>query len=277
MIILITGKPGVGKSTLVKKVIDSSTVPASWVLTTEVRDTEGNRVGFSAKNSDGQTAVISHKAAIKSTAIIGQNAVDLHAVDKMFGQVLQQARPNNIVLIDEIGPIQLLSHAFAAALAYTFDQVNQTDMIATIHYNDQQLERYRHSKDAWLFVADPINRDVLAKAVALCMQHMKALNELSSMQKSKAKKLLEKYIVHSAATQIEKLLRNGIYYAANGATRALGDGAWGVAGKHGSYTVHKQDADYACTCELFNGRGKYTANAGECSHVQAVYLTEGLE
>lgn len=275
MIILITGKPGIGKSTLVQKVIDDCVQPIFWVVTAEIRNAEGDRVGFRAKNSDGQTEIISHKTDITSTAVIGQNAVDLDAIDKMFGRVLQKARPQQITLIDEIGPIQLLSRTFADALADTFDHASQRDVIATIHYKDQQLEAYRNAEDAWLFVADLANRDMLAKLISLCMQHMERINKLSRPQKRQTHKLLEKYLDQAAIVQIEKLLNNGIYYATNGAVSRLDDTAWEVSGKHGSYIVTKQDAGYTCTCDLFNGRGKYASIAGECSHVQALYLTEG--
>lgn len=273
MIILITGRPGVGKSTLIQKVIDGYAGPAFWVVTAEIRDAQGARVGFRAENSSKQTETISHKTDIQSTAIIGQNAVDLDAIDKMFGRVLQEAsNTKRLILIDEIGPIQLLSNTFANALADTFNRASQTDMIATIHYSDPRLEAYRSSKEAWLFTANLTNRDVLGQLIILCAQHMEMINKLSRAQQRQAYALLEKYLEQTALTQIEKLLDNAIYYAVNGAVVKLNSNTWEVTGKHGVYTVHKHGSEYACTCDLFNGWGKYAAHAGECSHIQAVYL-----
>jgi len=270
MIILLTGKPGVGKSTLIKKVIDSYKDPMLWVMTHELLTEKGNRVGFQANNSKGQIETVSHKTNIQSAAVIGQNAVDLNAVDRMFGRILNEAISfNGLTIVDEIGPIQLLSSKFAEALSDAFSHSGQVNLISTIHYNDERLEEFRISKDAWLFKVDETNRDVLTRLVILCAQHMETINNLSKKQKDQTFTLLNKYIDGAKLIQVEKLLNNAIHYATNGSVKKS-DANWKIDGKHGSYVVQKNDSDYSCTCDLYNGRGMYTNNGGECSHIQAV-------
>ena len=49
MNILVTGRPGTGKSTLIRKVIEGLGVPAGGFVTAELRQT-GMRVGFEVRD-----------------------------------------------------------------------------------------------------------------------------------------------------------------------------------------------------------------------------------
>ena len=49
--ILLTGKPGVGKTTVIKKIIEKYKKNISGFYTEEIRE-KGNRVGFRIKKTD---------------------------------------------------------------------------------------------------------------------------------------------------------------------------------------------------------------------------------
>ena len=136
MIILLTGQPGAGKSTVIEKFIALNKEPADWVVTTGIpRPQFGERGGFIAANSNGEKRVISHKTDIQSNIVIGENHVDLTAVGAMFANALDKAAGSGaLTIIDEVGPIQLLSPAFTASLEHVFRGTG--NMVATIHYND---------------------------------------------------------------------------------------------------------------------------------------------
>src|SRR5258707_499529 len=92
MIILLTGKPGIGKSTIIEKLIALHKEPAAWVVTSAILRPElGDRGGFAATNSAGIRRIISHKTDIKSDVVVGENHVDLAAVNAMFADALEEA------------------------------------------------------------------------------------------------------------------------------------------------------------------------------------------
>ena len=60
MNILITGKPGVGKTTLIQKVLDNVELTCQGFYTREIRADQGNRLGFEIVTLDGKTALLAH-------------------------------------------------------------------------------------------------------------------------------------------------------------------------------------------------------------------------
>jgi len=58
--IFLTGAPSSGKTTVIKKVIKSLTVPAKGFYTEEER-VEGRRVGFVLNTLDGQKGYLAHQ------------------------------------------------------------------------------------------------------------------------------------------------------------------------------------------------------------------------
>lgn len=273
MIILLTGQPGVGKSTLVAKLVKAYTEPASWVVTAGIPRPEGGRAGFSATNSDGVTRTISHKTDIDSEVVIGENHVDLTAVDAMFATALENALQDNntLTIVDEIGPIQMLSPAFTTSLQKVF--AKGADLLATIHYSDERLQQYRESPSVLLIHVSPENRDELVATLLLILQHRHEIDALPHDTRIHTLELLRKYIAENRITQLKKLLNHAIRYVAEKRLQPVKEGEWRITGDHGSYTITRKGDAFACTCDLFNGRGEYVGQAGECSHIQAVKLT----
>lgn len=67
MIILLTGKPGIGKTTALQKFIKLYDYPSRWIITTRIPNPSGDGgLGFVATNSRGQTQIVSHKTDIPS-------------------------------------------------------------------------------------------------------------------------------------------------------------------------------------------------------------------
>lgn len=275
MIILLTGEPGVGKSTLIEKLVKQYAEPASWVVTAGIPRPEGGRAGFSALNSEGVTRTISHKTDIDSDVIIGENHVDLEAVEAMFATALENALTNNdtLTIVDEIGPIQLLSPAFTNTLHRVFAE--GADLVATIHYSDERLRKYRESPGVLLIQVSKESRDELVDILLLILKHRHEIDALPEDTRTRTLELLRTYIAHSQTMQLQKLLNHAIRYVAEKRLQPLKDNEWTITGDHGSYTITKEGAAFACTCDLFNGRSEYTGRAGECSHIQAVRLASG--
>ena len=205
--------------------------------------------------------------------MVGENHVDLQAVDAMFAGALEEAvkQEGRLTIVDEIGPIQLLSPAFTSALDHVFS--NTADLVATIHYKDERLDHYRNAPNALLLNVTPENRDMLPVALAAMTKQHQAIDRLDQGQEALFFKLARQYIDEARLVQLQKLVNNALPYIEEHKVTPESDGKWSVAGRHGQHHVALRDGQYACDCDLFNGRGSYAGQAGECSHIQAVVMS----
>ncbi len=109
----ITGKPGVGKTTLIKRLysIDPERFRGFW--TEEVRE-RGRRVGFKVITTEGMEGVLAH-VGMDSPYRVGRYGVSVRGFEEVVMPVLEACLPlcPKVVLIDEIGKMELFSERFA--------------------------------------------------------------------------------------------------------------------------------------------------------------------
>ena len=109
--ILLTGPPGIGKSTLVRMVCDAlGERKVTGFLTSEIRQ-DGKRLGFELVGMDGQTALLSH-VDVKSPFRVGKYGVDIGQFER-FLKTIDYLEPSiDILVIDEIGKMECFSALF---------------------------------------------------------------------------------------------------------------------------------------------------------------------
>ena len=113
--ILLTGYPGCGKTTLIRKVIAQIPGPTAGFYTQEMRSA-GKRVGFNLLTLDGQQSVLAH-VDIRGGHRIAKYGVDIAIIDELAVPALYQGIEENcLVVIDEIGPMEILSPRFRQAV-----------------------------------------------------------------------------------------------------------------------------------------------------------------
>ena len=108
---LITGLPGVGKTTLVCKIIEQmKSVKMAGFCTAEIRS-EGTRVGFELRGLNGERRTLAH-AQFDSRFRVGKYGVDKDGFDA-FLETLDLLNPDvEMIVIDEIGKMELFSNRF---------------------------------------------------------------------------------------------------------------------------------------------------------------------
>jgi nucleoside-triphosphatase len=117
--ILLTGRPGCGKTTLIKRVVDELALPAGGFYTEEVRE-NGERVGFKMITLDGQEALLAH-VNFKTPQSVGKYGLDLSALETVGVAALREAmRGGELVVLDEIGPMELRSAIFRDVVTKIF-------------------------------------------------------------------------------------------------------------------------------------------------------------
>lgn len=114
--LLLTGKPGVGKTTLIKQIINNlDRKKLQGFYTQEVR-ISGSRVGFDIMFLDGtpscKLARIENGPSATRTARVGRYSVyvdefELHALPK-----LSKSSCGCYIIVDEIGKMEILSSKF---------------------------------------------------------------------------------------------------------------------------------------------------------------------
>src|SRR6266508_594377 len=117
--LLLTGPPGVGKTTVLRRAADKlSDVEIRGFVTEEIREA-GQRVCFRIETFDGQSDVLAH-VKIRSPHKISKYGVDLAALDFIVSEQLSRRRAG-LVFIDEIGKMECLSRRFVETVESLVD------------------------------------------------------------------------------------------------------------------------------------------------------------
>jgi nucleoside-triphosphatase len=115
--LLLTGRPGVGKTTVLRAVVARLGPLAGGFYTEEIRE-QGQRTGFRLITLDGMSGIL---ASVNRSGPyrVGRYRVHLDDLDRVGAAALQRAvaQPQvRVVVIDEIGKMELFSAAFREAV-----------------------------------------------------------------------------------------------------------------------------------------------------------------
>jgi nucleoside-triphosphatase len=161
--ILVTGLPGVGKTTLIKKVSGElrSLQPVGF-YTAEIRE-KGVRRGFELISFDGRMGILSH-TDIKGPYRVGKYGVDIKGFENFLESIPFLIPATNLIIIDEIGKMECLSHKFIGFIKNILDSGKQ--VIATIALKGSGLiEEIKKRDDVMLIEMTQSNRDALVSEV----------------------------------------------------------------------------------------------------------------
>lgn len=136
MRVLITGKPGIGKTTVIKKVINGIPDRTCGFYTEDYRDISGKRKGFRIFTTDGLSHILAEKG-FRSKFKVGSYGIDVEGFEKIVIPLLERCmeRREKILVIDEIGKMELFSKRFADLIKSIFRD-EKRDIIATVPIKD---------------------------------------------------------------------------------------------------------------------------------------------
>jgi nucleoside-triphosphatase len=109
--IIITGLPGVGKTTLIRSILHEirSLNPIGF-YTEEIRE-KSIRTGFSLINVTGEKSILAAEN-IPSRFRVGKYGVDLVNFEKFIGNIFFRDPASRLIIIDEIGKMECFSKLF---------------------------------------------------------------------------------------------------------------------------------------------------------------------
>lgn len=161
--ILITGPPGVGKTTLIKNLSKRlSPLHPVGFYTEEIRE-EGVRKGFELLSLDGTRGLLSH-IDIKSPHRVGKYKVDVKGFEVFLKTIPFLNPKTQLIIMDEIGKMECLSNLFKKMLKEILD--SEKRVIATIALKGSGLiEEVKKREDVVLFEISQRNKDSLLSEV----------------------------------------------------------------------------------------------------------------
>ncbi len=160
MKIAVTGRPGIGKTTLCIRVYErlKDAKSISGFITREVRE-GGRRVGFKLVNLE--TGAESWLARVGEGKVrVGRYAVDVASFENFLSTVDINSE---LVIIDEVGPMELKSRRFVGFMERAMERDN---LLVTIHYKSKHWLVEKIKKEFKLYVLDEENRDFLVGKIA---------------------------------------------------------------------------------------------------------------
>ena len=128
--LLVTGRPGVGKTTLIRRLVERP-IPRKVVgfFTQEVRE-GGTRTGFSIETLDGKRGVLA-SVDMTSGPRVGKYRVNIRDLERIGVPCIEEGLAcSDLLVIDEIGKMELFSERFRYAVMKAFD--SRTRVLATI-------------------------------------------------------------------------------------------------------------------------------------------------
>lgn len=162
-ILLLTGAPGIGKTTLVRKVSEALGDRRLGGFTTDEIREGGRRRGFRILPFTGPERVLSH-VDFRGPARVGRYGVDLAALDAAAEPALALDPAVDVYIVDEVGKMECLSERFVAAMRGVLDSDKQ--VVATVaQAGGGFMAEVKRRRDVELWAVTQQNRDTLPERI----------------------------------------------------------------------------------------------------------------
>ncbi|MCI0479969.1 MAG: NTPase [Candidatus Dadabacteria bacterium] len=179
--ILITGLPGIGKTTLIKQIVyELERYRPRGFYTEEIRY-KGERKGFQLVSPDGRKSILAH-VFIDSPYQIGKYRVDVTAFDSFLDSLNLSESEEGIIFIDEIGKMECLSVKFVRTVQELLDSKNI--IIATIAHTDGGIKgKIKERDDVRLFRMNLENRGSIKDEIMEVLGNLPQMSRLRTMNR----------------------------------------------------------------------------------------------
>ncbi len=163
--LLLTGKPGVGKTTLIERVAERlrGRLRLAGFTTAEMRNSAGQRLGFRIVTLDGRQGELA-RIGLPSLVRVGRYGVNLESFERLALPELAR-RDVDLLVIDEIGKMECASARFRRAVEDALDA--PVNVLATLGIGRLPFfQALRERPDVELITVTERNCDALL--VELC-------------------------------------------------------------------------------------------------------------
>jgi nucleoside-triphosphatase len=156
---LLTGRPGVGKTTLIRLLLSSLRVRAGGFLTEEIRE-QGERVGFRLRDLEGKEGILAH-VSFPGPCRVGRYGVRVETMEEIGVPALRRAvAERELVIVDEIGRMELFCPPFREEIQRALDAA--TPLLGVVQQRSLYLfPDLPYRPDTRIWEVSPSNRDWL--------------------------------------------------------------------------------------------------------------------
>jgi nucleoside-triphosphatase len=175
-IVLLSGEPRVGKTTALKKIIQMVGKDKCIGFYTEEICNEFDRIGFDCVSLDGRRRRIAD-VNFESDVRIGRYGIDINVFEDFAIQAINNSFSyKKIIVIDEIGPIQLLSTKFKQELNNVLTAPNCC-VIGTIFYKKHtDIDEIKRIPGIKFYTLTNENRNTIAENIFNTLRTSSGIN-----------------------------------------------------------------------------------------------------
>ena len=165
MRILLTGIPGIGKTTVIRATLRGLQENKCAGFYTEERRHQGQRIGFKIITLDGEEGTLASIGRGKGPKV-GRYMIHLEEFEKLvFPQIDPEITPADLYIIDEIGKMELLSQRFRHKVIDLL--ARPSNLLATVAKKGKGfIEQIKGRNDIELVEVTRENRNHLAEEIA---------------------------------------------------------------------------------------------------------------
>jgi nucleoside-triphosphatase len=167
---LLEGRPGIGKTTVTRRLIAllrDARVPLGGFVTDELR-VGGRREGFMVEAVSGDRGVLAH-LELPGPPRVGRYGVDLQAFERIALPTLAVPQPGRVVVVDELGKMELASAAFRDAVSVLLER--DVAVVATVQLHHHPFtDALKRRPDIQVLRVTEHSRDALPELLAARLQ-----------------------------------------------------------------------------------------------------------
>lgn len=167
-VLLLTGIPGVGKTTVLTKAIAAlreKAICVGGMLSREAR-VGGKRVGFEILNlSSGRRGWLAHVNQ-KVGPEVGRYHVNLNDLELIGAKAIADAVEKcDVIATDEIGPMELFSEKFKEAVRKALE--SHKPVLAVVHWKagDKLINEAKELEESEMFTVTQKSRNILPEVI----------------------------------------------------------------------------------------------------------------
>jgi nucleoside-triphosphatase len=179
--IFVTGRPGVGKTSVVQRTMQALAelgYEAGGAYCPEIR-VGATRVGFEVIDlKTGRKGILAHVNQPDGPRV-GRYTVNLHDLSEVgAGAIIRAMEEADYIVIDEVGPMELHSRSFREAVTHTVE--GPKPVLGILHHRlqDPLINNIKNRKDTAVYEVTPQNREslhnIIAELIARGIERLKA-------------------------------------------------------------------------------------------------------